>query len=239
MVNESESKRCPFCDEEIRAAAVRCHWCLSHLSGYWELSEAQTYAVEPDEVESIDLTIDPLSVCVGLGIADIADPNIGGDALLDRLKAVRGEIAFEYGMIPPGVRVRPGPDLDAWSFQMRIFGQLAAEGTLPHDDTDFAIQRFVDAVHVATVAHLPQLLTYNEAARMLDERVGKHLLEDLLADHLTKTQVLQILRRILAKRRSIRDLERILEVLIAATYETTDLDELAQAAVDAMEGESL
>jgi flagellar biosynthesis protein FlhA len=83
---------------------------------------------QQDEISQSMLRTDAIALEVGPELARLADPEIGGGELLERLKHVRRRIAMEFGVIAPGVRVRPHPSLQPGQYQIRIKGDLVAEG---------------------------------------------------------------------------------------------------------------
>jgi flagellar biosynthesis protein FlhA len=80
-----------------------------------------------DEISQSMLRTDAISLEVGPELARLADPEVNGE-LLTRLKDVRRRIAMEFGVIAPGVRVRPHPSLEPGGYQIRVKGDLVAEG---------------------------------------------------------------------------------------------------------------
>jgi flagellar biosynthesis protein FlhA len=80
-----------------------------------------------EEISQQMLRTDPIALEVGEELAELADPEKSGE-LLERLKHVRRRIAVEYGVIAPGVRVRPHQGLPPGAYQIRIKGDLVAEG---------------------------------------------------------------------------------------------------------------
>ncbi|MCW2974489.1 MAG: flagellar biosynthesis protein FlhA, partial [Thermoleophilia bacterium] len=84
-------------------------------------------ATPQDEISQSMLRTDAISLEVGPELARLADPEVNGE-LLTRLKDVRRRIAMEFGVIAPGVRVRPHMSLDPGGYQIRVKGDLVAEG---------------------------------------------------------------------------------------------------------------
>ncbi|MCW2956931.1 MAG: flagellar biosynthesis protein FlhA, partial [Thermoleophilia bacterium] len=82
---------------------------------------------QADEISQAMLRTDAIALEVGPELARLADPEVSGE-LLERLKHVRRRIAMEFGVIAPGVRVRPHPSLAPGQYQIRIKGDLVAEG---------------------------------------------------------------------------------------------------------------
>ena len=78
------------------------------------------------------LKMDPLEVQIGYGLIPVADPQEGGD-LLDRLGAIREQIASELGMIIPPVRIRDNIQLKPNAYCIRVRGvELATGELMPH-----------------------------------------------------------------------------------------------------------
>ncbi|MCW2950271.1 MAG: flhA [Thermoleophilia bacterium] len=84
-------------------------------------------ATPQDEISQSMLRTDAIALEVGPELARLADPEVNGE-LLTRLKDVRRRIAMEFGVIAPGVRVRPHPSLEPGGYQIRVKGDLVAEG---------------------------------------------------------------------------------------------------------------
>jgi flagellar biosynthesis protein FlhA len=75
------------------------------------------------------LRVDPLEIQIGVNLLPLADPRRGGD-LLQRISAVRNEIALELGLILPKVRVRDDFSLSADAYRIKICQFEVAQGSL-------------------------------------------------------------------------------------------------------------
>ncbi len=75
------------------------------------------------------LTIDPIALEIGVGLLSLADSS-QNDGLLKRILRLRQETASELGLLLPKVRVRDSLRLDDCQYQIKIYGELVAEGTL-------------------------------------------------------------------------------------------------------------
>lgn len=101
-----------------------------------EITEVQE---EPD-VESLRkpeniiplLQVDPIELEFGYGIIPLADPNQGGD-LFDRLIMIRRQIALEYGIVVPMIRLRDNIQLNSNAYIIKIKGAVVAQGTVMFD----------------------------------------------------------------------------------------------------------
>ncbi len=101
-----------------------------------EIPETQE---EPD-VESLRkpeniiplLQVDPIELEFGYGIIPLADPNQGGD-LFDRLIMIRRQIALEYGIVVPMIRLRDNIQLNSNAYIIKIKGAVVAQGTVMFD----------------------------------------------------------------------------------------------------------
>lgn len=81
---------------------------------------------EPAPVESL-LKVDTMELEVGYGLVPLVDAGQGGD-LLDRISAIRRQIALELGLVMPPVRIRDNMTLDASVYRVKIRGATVAEG---------------------------------------------------------------------------------------------------------------
>ncbi|WP_255407728.1 flagellar biosynthesis protein FlhA [Rhodopirellula sp. MGV] len=78
------------------------------------------------------LNVDPLEVAIGLGLLPLADPARGGD-LMQRISALRNQMAAEIGIVLPKVRVRDDATLGELEYEIRLFGDFVARGQLRTD----------------------------------------------------------------------------------------------------------
>ncbi|MEZ6243788.1 MAG: flagellar biosynthesis protein FlhA [Phycisphaerales bacterium] len=83
-------------------------------------------APEPAPVEDL-LKVDVLELEVGYALVSLVDPNQGGD-LLDRVTAVRRQLAVELGLVMPPVRIRDNMQLEASEYRVKIRGAEIARG---------------------------------------------------------------------------------------------------------------
>jgi flagellar biosynthesis protein FlhA len=90
-----------------------------------EQSTADAPPIEPPPVEDL-LRVDVLELEVGYGLVRLVDAQQGGD-LLDRITAVRRQLAVEIGLVMPPVRIRDNMQLSANKYRVKIRGNAVAE----------------------------------------------------------------------------------------------------------------
>jgi flagellar biosynthesis protein FlhA len=78
------------------------------------------------------LQVDPIELEFGYGIIPLADPNQGGD-LFDRLIMIRRQIALEYGIVVPMIRLRDNIQLNSNVYIIKIKGAVVAQGIVMFD----------------------------------------------------------------------------------------------------------
>jgi flagellar biosynthesis protein FlhA len=94
-------------------------------------AEAQSKAAapvraEPPAVEQL-LKVDVLELEVGYALVQLVDAAQGGD-LLDRIAAIRRQLAVELGLVMPPVRIRDNMQLGMHDYRVKIRGNVVAEG---------------------------------------------------------------------------------------------------------------
>jgi len=95
-----------------------------------EKAEAPAARPEPPAPESL-LKLDTMELEVGYGLVAMVDTNQGGD-LLDRISAIRRQLAVELGFIMPPVRIRDNVELGHNEYRIKIKGAVIASGiTMP------------------------------------------------------------------------------------------------------------
>ncbi|MEM8835394.1 MAG: flagellar biosynthesis protein FlhA [Planctomycetota bacterium] len=73
------------------------------------------------------LKVDTLELEVGIALVALVDQRQGGQ-LLDRISAVRRQLAAELGFVMPPVRIRDNMTLDRHAYRVKIRGSVVAEG---------------------------------------------------------------------------------------------------------------
>ncbi|MBL9119917.1 MAG: flagellar biosynthesis protein FlhA [Phycisphaerae bacterium] len=82
----------------------------------------------PQAVEEL-LAVDVLEIEVGYALVQLVDSTRGGD-LLERISAIRRQLAIELGVVMPPVRVRDNMQLPANEYRVRIRGANVGEGVV-------------------------------------------------------------------------------------------------------------
>jgi flagellar biosynthesis protein FlhA len=81
---------------------------------------------EPPPVESL-LKVDTLELEVGYALVALVDAAQGGD-LLERISAIRRQLASELGLVMPPVRIRDNMQLPSTEYRIKIRGSTIALG---------------------------------------------------------------------------------------------------------------
>ncbi len=90
-------------------------------------AEANKDKGEPPAVESL-LKVDTMELEVGYGLVPLVDTTQGGD-LLERISAIRRQVAVEMGLVMPPVRIRDNMTLEPNAYRVKIRGAAIAQGT--------------------------------------------------------------------------------------------------------------
>ena len=93
-----------------------------------EVSQAAATPIEAPPVEDL-LKVDVLELEVGYGLVPLIDTAQGGD-LLDRISAVRRQLAVELGLVTPPVRIRDNMQLAPSEYRVKIRGNTVAAGAV-------------------------------------------------------------------------------------------------------------
>jgi flagellar biosynthesis protein FlhA len=81
-----------------------------------------------DQVQDA-LNLDPLELCIGFGLVPLVDGSAGG-SLLQRVSAVRRQIAAEVGTIIPSVRIHDEVGLQSHEYSVKVRGTEVARGQI-------------------------------------------------------------------------------------------------------------
>lgn len=98
------------------------------------VTEAETETEDLRKPENIIplLQVDPIELEFGYGIIPLADPNQGGD-LFDRLVMIRRQIAIEFGIVVPMIRLRDNIQLNSNEYLIKIKGNNITSGSIMFD----------------------------------------------------------------------------------------------------------
>ncbi len=83
---------------------------------------------EPPPVENL-LKVDTLELEVGFQLVSLVDTAQGGD-LLDRISAIRRQLAQDVGLVMPPVRIRDNIQLGSTEYRIKIRGNAVAAGSV-------------------------------------------------------------------------------------------------------------
>jgi flagellar biosynthesis protein FlhA len=83
---------------------------------------------KPEKIESL-LTVDPMELEVGYQLVQLVDTTKGGD-LLERISLIRRQIAIEFGVVVPPIRIRDNMQLDPNAYVIKLRGNPLASGTV-------------------------------------------------------------------------------------------------------------
>ncbi|PFG15262.1 flagellar biosynthesis protein FlhA [Bacillus sp. es.036] len=86
---------------------------------------------KPESVTSL-LQVDPIEFEFGYGLIPLADQKQGGD-LLDRVIMIRRQIALEFGIVVPVIRIRDNIQLEPNEYVIKIKGNRVAGGEVRLD----------------------------------------------------------------------------------------------------------
>jgi flagellar biosynthesis protein FlhA len=97
-------------------------------------ADAPVVKASPDTPEALisEMRVEPLELHLSYDILDLIDTARGGD-LLERVRALRRQIAMELGVVMPFVRTRDDVTLAPNSYRVLVHGTETAKGTAPRD----------------------------------------------------------------------------------------------------------
>ncbi|MHC5014238.1 MAG: FHIPEP family type III secretion protein [Planctomycetota bacterium] len=91
-------------------------------------AEAAAAPAEQGPVEEL-LHVDALEIEIGYGLVALVDAARGGD-LLDRIAAIRRQLAADVGLVVPPVRIRDNVQLESNSYAVKLRGAVIGGGTV-------------------------------------------------------------------------------------------------------------
>ncbi len=96
--------------------------------------ETPEVTTSPDDPEALigEMRIEPLEVHLAYDILDLIDRDRGGD-LLERVRALRRQIAMDLGIVMPLVRTRDDLTLPPETYRILLDGAEVARGSAPRD----------------------------------------------------------------------------------------------------------
>lgn len=94
-----------------------------------DLVEEESESMKSQENVISLLNIDPIEFEFGYALIPLVDASQGGD-LLDRIVMIRRQLALEYGMVIPVVRIRDNIQLEPNEYRLKIKGNEVARGEL-------------------------------------------------------------------------------------------------------------
>ncbi len=90
------------------------------------VEQAKRSVPKQEPIEAL-LTVNPLELEVGYGLIRLVDKNQGGD-LLDRISMLRRQIAGEFGIIVPPIRIHDNTQIEPNEYLIKLRGIEVARG---------------------------------------------------------------------------------------------------------------
>lgn len=161
-----------------------------------KLEEVQVQESEVEEIRKPEnvvtlLQVDPIELEFGYSIIPLADINQGGD-LLDRVVMIRRQLALEFGMIVPVIRLRDNIQLAPNQYIIKIKGVEAAAGELLPDHfmamNPGFVEEELDGIKTTEPAFGLPATWINETQRDRAEMLGYTVVDppSIIATHLTE-----------------------------------------------------
>ena len=206
------------------------------------------------------LSLDPLELCIGFGLVPLVDGSAGG-SLLQRVSAVRRQIAAEVGTTIPSVRIHDEVGLQSHEYVVKVRGTEVARGyvmaghQLALDPGDAV--GTLDGVPTTEPAYGMAAVWIPDGARAEAEALGytvvdaesvivTHLTETIrrhTADLLTRQDVRTLLdslkehnaavvEEVVPDLLSVGELQRVLQALLREGVSIRDLGAVVEAAGD-------
>ncbi|QEC46864.1 flagellar biosynthesis protein FlhA [Baekduia soli] len=165
-----------------------------------------------DQVQDA-LSLDPLELCIGFGLVPLVDGSSGG-SLLQRVSAVRRQIAAEVGTIIPSVRIHDEVGLQSHEYLIKVRGTEVARGQIMagHQlalDPGDAVGR-LEGIPTTDPAYGMAAVWITDAGRAEAEALGYTVVdaESVVVTHLTET-----IRRHTADLLTRQDVRTLLDTL--------------------------
>jgi len=221
---------------------------------------AEAPAVSPDAID-VAVSVDPLSVEVGYALVSLVDEKQGG-TLLNRVRAIRRQIAVETGVVVPPVHVADNLQLAPRAYSILVKSVEVARGELfadrllainpgtaetaldgtPTREPAFGLPAVWinnDQREKATTAGFTVVDATTALSTHLSETV-RTFLPDLLTRQQTKELVDRVgqsapklVEELVPKLASIGDIQRVLRQLLRERVPIRDLTTILEAVADA------
>jgi len=145
---------------------------------------------EPEQVQHL-LKVDPMELEVGYGLIKLVDVRQGGD-LLDRVTMIRRQMATEFGIIVPPIRIRDNMQLEPNTYGVKIKGVTIAAGECMPDyhlamDAGVATGK-IDGIETTEPAFGLPAVWVTETQKSKAEALGYTVVDgtSVIATHLTE-----------------------------------------------------
>lgn len=152
--------------------------------------EGEEDAYNPEKIGE-SLYVDQLELEIGYNLIPLVDEKAGGD-LLDRIKKMRKQIAFDYGLVVPQIRLTDNMKLEPEEYEIKLGGVKIAGGMLqvgkllalpPSSEVVIEGEKTVEPVFGLTAYWI------NDAKKDEVERLGCNIFDGstIIATHMTES----------------------------------------------------
>ena len=197
-----------------------------------EQRETKKNTQEPQSEEGVEklFHVDRMGIEVGYKIVPLVDPQKNG-GILERINALRRQMARDMGMIVPPIRVRDNLQLGANQYVIKIRGQDVAKGDI-FPDCYLAIDsgtttKSIEGTKTFDPAYgLPAL--WISGAGKEDAEASPTVIDELTPGVMPLGNVQEVLKNLLKEHVPIRDMATILETIADFVPTTKDTELLTE-----------
>ncbi len=176
------------------------------------------------------LGVDILSLRVGMGLLQMADPDKRGP-LLPELAAVRMAITDEFGFIIPNVRVMDVTNLGEFEYAIFVRGNMVFKGVVSEEEvnannTDTIIYNLRETI----LKYAHQIMSKTDVLKLMElvRSQDPTLINDLVPIFLSPMDLKNIFTNLIQEKISIKDIIYVFEILNDHARYTQNTDELTE-----------
>ena len=193
-----------------------------------EIKEKMQELVNPDNMYE-RLGVDVISLNVGSGLLQIADPDQDG-LLMAKIPALRLRLTDDYGYIIPNVRIMDTSKLGEYEYSINIRDNSVARGIVNLEDKESnPVDVIIEHLQECVIKYVDRILTDKDVEKYMELVNSDNPSQiNYLQEYFSVYDIRRIFVNLIRDKVSIKDICFVFMKLCEFAKETTDVDILSQ-----------
>jgi flagellar biosynthesis component FlhA len=178
-----------------------------------------------------DILAEPLMLTIGAGLVPVLEEE--NKNRFPAIKALREKLAIQYGVLFPVLRIRDSLEVGEYDYQITAYDRLLYSETADKDAI-ITFREMCEHLEIVTLENYDRILNRQMVQTLVDNVAEKYpaAVKGVIPEKISLSLLQEIMSGLAARKKPIRNLVKILEVLEDVIEHTDSVEEMLEAITD-------